>query len=849
MEYSFVTPSTPQAPPAGPSHAQAPSPKASTISARLKQRRVSLPSTQLLRSHSHSQLFRDEMALDGEHSVKPEPRDEPATSARTTPSSSASPVEVKPVKKQRKKWTTEETQMLVDGCNEWGVGNWKAILNDPRFVFQNRSPVDLKDRFRTYFPDAYRLHYPNAKTHLSSRVRSTLPDGTSIFEKTRSKKRRPFSKEEDEALRRGYEQHGTVWATIVKDPVFQSRRSTDLRDRFRNAFPDLYQQAGYKPRPARKTQKPRTNGMYTDEPSPPAAVIPKADADARPRAADTKSKPGRGLRIVTKPTTKKRGSGSRGRGRKIDDDSEDDEDEDDDVDVDDDLESEDDVAAAAAATTPSSAGNARRGSMRLRQHVHASRATPQPSHPNGYIDASALSVHSHSPQTESEDVDMSDSPIVPADIELPATPSAANFPRELTPISPKVVDVSQPQSQDSIEPPTAATDDVSSVLSSHGFDSLIYPAGGDADSTWLTGTSVTSPTSSEYFLHPHHTHKTAQQDETMDRIGKSAWATSDWLSGNPRLDNALSGALAFGGWGGNSVVDRYNLYTSSAGAAAHEFASEVGQSAGDHRIDHYNDFGDASIFREGNPISYYAGDLFPGSGVVNPTVHATMQMQMQMQVEDMSGVGVGSASQSVVDEQGVECLSLESVVQPHMLQAGLGRLSLAEAAGEMSDAVSMEKNAPTESNSLHISIPPNANMRDETNTPTIPYMHPMPSSLSNLSMAGIEALSTSPKRPSTHRSHSLFDLSCMDALDLQRPGYPVSFDGQMDATAAALDLAAFGLHLGPSGAESVSAKPHQAHHHGHQRMHSQSAISPSDLMIRKTSDADDKMRKRTSWRM
>ncbi|KAG8730442.1 hypothetical protein FRC10_002699, partial [Ceratobasidium sp. 414] len=134
------------------------------------------------------------------------PRDEPAHSARTLPSSSASPVQVKPVKKQYKRWTTEETQMLVDGCNEWGVGNWKATLNDPRFVFQSRSPVDLKDRFCTYFPNAYRLHYPNAKTHLSSRVRLTLPDGTSIFEKARSKKRRPFSKEEDEALRRGYEQ-------------------------------------------------------------------------------------------------------------------------------------------------------------------------------------------------------------------------------------------------------------------------------------------------------------------------------------------------------------------------------------------------------------------------------------------------------------------------------------------------------------------------------------------------------------------------------------------------------------------------------------------------------------------
>jgi hypothetical protein len=38
--------------------------------------------------------------------------------------------------------------------------------------------------------------------------------------------------------------HGTVWATIVKDPIFQeqNRRSTN---QFRNAYPDLYQAAGY----------------------------------------------------------------------------------------------------------------------------------------------------------------------------------------------------------------------------------------------------------------------------------------------------------------------------------------------------------------------------------------------------------------------------------------------------------------------------------------------------------------------------------------------------------------------------------------------------------------------------
>jgi Myb-like DNA-binding domain len=112
-------------------------------------------------------------------------------------------------------------------------------------------------RFRTYFPDAYKVHYPNAKTHLSSRIRASLPDGKSLFEKTRSKKRRPFTEEEDRALKAGYEKHGTVWAAIVKDPIFQeqNRRSTDLRDRFRNAFPHLYEAAGYRPRPVAKKRR------------------------------------------------------------------------------------------------------------------------------------------------------------------------------------------------------------------------------------------------------------------------------------------------------------------------------------------------------------------------------------------------------------------------------------------------------------------------------------------------------------------------------------------------------------------------------------------------------------------
>ncbi|KZV82018.1 hypothetical protein EXIGLDRAFT_844110 [Exidia glandulosa HHB12029] len=218
-----------------------------------KQRRGSLPASPALNAAT-GWAFRDEMGLPTTAMPRAQflhERSQSTDGMSPTPMSDDSGL-----KRMRRKWTAEETQMLVDGCNSHGVGNWKAILSDPKLTFEaGRTPVDLKDRFRTYFPDAYRQHYPNAKTHLSDKVRSTLPNGGSIFEKTRTKRRRPFSQEEDDALRRGYEMHGTLWAQIAQDPVFQAqqRRSTDLRDRFRNAFPELYEAAGYKPRtPAKK---------------------------------------------------------------------------------------------------------------------------------------------------------------------------------------------------------------------------------------------------------------------------------------------------------------------------------------------------------------------------------------------------------------------------------------------------------------------------------------------------------------------------------------------------------------------------------------------------------------------
>jgi len=183
---------------------------------------------------------------------------------------------------ERHMWTPQETKALVDGCNKHGIGNWKAILNDEAFAgfFNGRTPGDLKDRFRTYFPDAYHELYPNAKTHTSRAVRSKAPDGKSIFEKGKTKERRPFTAAEDEVLKKGYEQFGSHWAIIAKDAVFEGRRkSTDLRDRFRNAFPSLYEQAGYKPRAKapKKERRQSSSGSFSQ------SISPTTDTDSLQR--------------------------------------------------------------------------------------------------------------------------------------------------------------------------------------------------------------------------------------------------------------------------------------------------------------------------------------------------------------------------------------------------------------------------------------------------------------------------------------------------------------------------------------------------------------------------------------
>jgi hypothetical protein len=185
----------------------------------------------------------------------------------------------------RHNWSKEETSDLLRGVAIFGIGNWKKILVCPEYKFRNRTAVDLKDRFRTCCPEEYRKvgtvekvqNEGESRTVDSDRIsektktkekpaklqesseksqkfENKLPDElarlgiSGPFPKVQRRARRGFTAEEDEAILRGFEQYGAKWTKIQSDPDLDlsSRSRTDLRDRFRNKFPDKFIETGHK---------------------------------------------------------------------------------------------------------------------------------------------------------------------------------------------------------------------------------------------------------------------------------------------------------------------------------------------------------------------------------------------------------------------------------------------------------------------------------------------------------------------------------------------------------------------------------------------------------------------------
>ncbi|KAK0390912.1 hypothetical protein NLU13_0415 [Sarocladium strictum] len=237
--------------------------------------------------------------------------------------------------KPRSKWSEEETKHLLLGVSKYGVGKWKNILGDPQYRFNDRSAGDLKDRFRTCCPDELRNSKKTAPP--ATKLTETLvpkkgqrkgrdldkilinvdevePELTGLtaaetgpsvappkksrahrkkmkdlaelgivapFRPSGRRERRPFTDEEDKQILDGLEEYGPAWTKIQRDPRFNlsKRQPTDLRDRVRNGYPNIYQ------RIERGTFQAKSAGRSNDimEPSVTTSIGNRLE---RPAAAD-----------------------------------------------------------------------------------------------------------------------------------------------------------------------------------------------------------------------------------------------------------------------------------------------------------------------------------------------------------------------------------------------------------------------------------------------------------------------------------------------------------------------------------------------------------------------------------
>ena len=165
---------------------------------------------------------------------------------------------VKCQKTMRKKyWNKNENACLMAAVRTIGIGNWQAVVDDSRFGLRHFSADDLERQYNRLQAGSIEETDMNLAFPINSNQIPQL-----LGKASARRERRAFSTREDKLLLEGFAKHGPRWSKILRDQPdeFKHRRSTDLRDRFRNAFPEKYARAGFKAR-STKTKEQRRDSI------------------------------------------------------------------------------------------------------------------------------------------------------------------------------------------------------------------------------------------------------------------------------------------------------------------------------------------------------------------------------------------------------------------------------------------------------------------------------------------------------------------------------------------------------------------------------------------------------------
>lgn len=269
------------------------------------------------------------------------PAEASASDRETRPVPSPNTTATKELRK-RNKWSEHETKDLLLGVSRFGIGSWKKILQCPDFAFNQRTAVDLKDRFRTCCPgEGLKARKPKRKgaahdessqttpTSSATSSMSSNPDSVAqetletidslrktrgdnyrkdrldthrkgpvelremgihgSFARNNRRERRIFTEQDDENLLKGFQRYASSWHLMRddKDLGFSARQPTDLRDRFRIRYPEKFAKAGYKLKPkAEAMLKEKEKGKSKDTAHSHTSFTGQ-DPPSSPRAKDS----------------------------------------------------------------------------------------------------------------------------------------------------------------------------------------------------------------------------------------------------------------------------------------------------------------------------------------------------------------------------------------------------------------------------------------------------------------------------------------------------------------------------------------------------------------------------------
>lgn len=123
------------------------------------------------------------------------------------------------------------------------------ILADPEEIPGNQSTEDLSTASMSQAGSSQQDADPLAKPKKSRAHRKKIEDLQAMgihgpFKKSHRRERRPFTQQDDDQILEGLQLYGPAWTKIQRDPRFNlsSRQPTDLRDRVRNKYPEMYKQ-------------------------------------------------------------------------------------------------------------------------------------------------------------------------------------------------------------------------------------------------------------------------------------------------------------------------------------------------------------------------------------------------------------------------------------------------------------------------------------------------------------------------------------------------------------------------------------------------------------------------------